>query len=91
MTERLSISLPDDMAAAIREQAEKAGWSVSAWIAHAANVQSERERRIAEGLRATQEFEQEYGPIPEDVRARARRELVEAGVIRPDEAERRAS
>lgn len=90
MTERFSISVPDDVAAMIRREAEAAGWSVSTWVAHAARVQSEHDRLIAEGLAATREFEAEYGLLPPELREQARRELIEVGVISLDETDRRA-
>lgn len=85
MTERLSISMPDDVAAEVRDLAAAAGVPVSAWIVEAAKGKSEHQRRIAEGLAATREFEAEYGKITEEERAQARAELIAAGVLRIEE------
>jgi len=63
--ERLSISLPPDLAADIREAAEAAGWTVSVWVMNAA-----RDRLIRDRSHDARERELEFwemvGPIPEE-------------------------
>lgn len=84
LTERLSISVPDVVAVMIRARADRAGWSVSTWIANAARVQAENERLIAEGLAASNEWEAEHGAFTEEELAQADTELLAAGVLRDE-------
>jgi hypothetical protein len=74
---RLSISLPAGVEESVRQAAEEAGLSVSAWLARAA----ERAARLEAGRRAISEFEAEHGPIPQEGLDWADRVLREHGVI----------
>jgi hypothetical protein len=76
---RLSISVPPELAAQIRDAAAEAGVSVSTWLARAA----EHAAKIQAGRRAVREYEAEHGPLPEAERREARRFLREAGILPP--------
>jgi hypothetical protein len=65
--ERLSISLPPDLAADIREAAEAAGWTVSVWVLHAAEDRLARDRSRRKRSKALEELLADVGPIPEEV------------------------
>lgn len=69
--ERLTVSLPDDLASAIRAAADADREAVSTWVADAA-----RRRLAAEGLREViAAWEREHGTITEAELAEARRRL----------------
>ncbi len=76
---KFTISVPEEIDAAIRQAAEAEGLPVSAWIAQAAAKAADERTRLAEGRAAVAEFEAEYGPIPAEARERARRRLAELG------------
>lgn len=78
---RLSISVTPEVENAIRRAAEQAGLTVSAWLARAA----EHAAKIEDGRAAVREFESEEGAFTAEERHQARRELIEDGVIQPDE------
>ena len=62
--ERLSISVPDELASSIRAAANDEGSTLSAWIAHAAETQL----KLAGARRLIAEWETEHGVItPEEV------------------------
>jgi hypothetical protein len=70
-TERVTVSLESDLAAAIREAAEADHENVSAWIATAA-----RRLLAARGLRqVVEEWERTQGAFTDDEIAEARRRL----------------
>jgi hypothetical protein len=79
--QRLSISVPPDLEAQIRDAAAEAGVSVSTWLAHAA----EHAAKTQAGRRAVREYEAEHGPLPEEERREARRFLREAGILPPED------
>lgn len=79
--QRMSISLPPEVAEIVRQAAARAGKSVSAWLADAAVERAEHEAGLADGRAAMAEYEAEYGPLPEELRAKVRAELIELGVI----------
>lgn len=80
--ERMSISIPDRLAATIRAQAEAAGETVSAWATRALAERAEHDARVAEGLAAMAEHEAATGrQFTEEELAAARQELINAGVI----------
>jgi hypothetical protein len=81
MTERLSISLPDDVAAMIRAHADKAGWSISTWIVNAARLQAENDRLIADGLAASNQWEAVHGQLTEEELEQADNEFLAAGAV----------
>lgn len=87
---RLSVSLRPEVEERIREAAESAGLSISAWIAQAA----ERAAIVAAGRRAIRQFEAEHGPPPEEAIEWADRVLRELDDRRhdasPDPRPRRA-
>ncbi|MBO0842260.1 MAG: hypothetical protein J2O46_03680 [Nocardioides sp.] len=71
---KLAITVAPDVYDGIKEQAEREGVSVSAWVTEAA-----RDRlKIIEGLAAVAEWEAEHGALSEDELARADAELAEA-------------
>ncbi|MGH8906619.1 MAG: hypothetical protein ACRD0K_08905 [Egibacteraceae bacterium] len=70
-TERVTVSMEADLAAAIREAAEADRENVSAWIAAAAT-----RRLAARGLRqVVEEWERAHGALTHDEIAEARRRL----------------
>jgi hypothetical protein len=62
-TERVTITLDEDVLAYARERAEAEGLSLSAWLNRAAA----HTRRVEEGRRAVAETLKELGPISPDV------------------------
>jgi hypothetical protein len=81
---RLSVSVPVDLAADIREAAEAAGWSVSVWLVRAAEDRLELERQEHRQSRALDELLERVGPIPEEVRLEVDEFLERSGVLDPD-------
>ena len=59
---KLAISLPADLAGAIKAAAEKERVSVSGWLAEAASRRLRRRRAV----QAIKEYEAEFGEISED-------------------------
>jgi len=80
-TRSTPLYLGDELRAQAERAAEDAGLSLSAWVREAIAARLGHEARIAAGLAAVREFEQDHGPIPTQVEAIARRELEDAGVI----------
>jgi hypothetical protein len=56
---KLSIALDEDVAAAARRAAERAGMSMSSWLSRAAAHAA----RIEDGLQAVDEWELEHGSL----------------------------
>jgi hypothetical protein len=69
--ERFSLTMDPHLGAAVRQAAERAGLSVSAWLSKAA---AERVRNEALGF-ALERWEEEYGPITEEELDDAREEM----------------
>jgi len=63
----MSVSFDRKLAKLIRREAKRAGMSVSAWVARAA----EGEARLAAAARLQEEWEAEHGPITDEELARA--------------------
>lgn len=85
--EKLSVSLPDIVAARARRAAERAGVSLSAWLADAAEVAAD----LAEARVAAQEYAARFGePDPAELRE-IRSQLAEAGVGAPESQEEAAA
>jgi hypothetical protein len=59
MVTKRSISMPDDVAAAVELAAREDGLSFSAWLSAAA----ERQLRVRQGLRGVAAWESEAGPL----------------------------
>ncbi len=78
---KFTISVPEEIDAAIRQAAEAEGLPVSAWIAQAAAKAADERTRLAEGLAAVAEWEAEHGAFTDAERADAHEELVELGVL----------
>jgi hypothetical protein len=78
---RLSISVPPEVADAIRTAAEASGLAVSEWLARTAE-----QAAIADGLAAVAEFEADDGALADAERAEARQALIDTGVIPPQRA-----
>jgi predicted transcriptional regulator len=60
---KFTISLPDELDRTVRNAAEAAGLSVSAWLAQAAARMVAEQATVADGRAALQEFVAEHGPI----------------------------
>jgi hypothetical protein len=69
--ERFSLTMDPKLGAAVRQAAERAGMSVSAWVSKAA---AERVRNEALGF-ALERWEEENGPITEEELDDAREEM----------------
>jgi hypothetical protein len=82
---KLSISVPPEIEATIKAAAAGEGKLVSAWLAEAAVEKARLAARHAEARAAARElvaeYEGEHGPLPEESRQRARRFLVETGLL----------
>lgn len=66
MVVKRSVSLSDDVAAAVEVAAREDGVSFSAWLSNAA----ERQLRVRQGLRGVAAWEAEAGPLtPEEIAA----------------------
>ena len=81
---KLSVSVPEEVAAAAAEAAEAAGVGLSAWFSDAARERLDRIQRIDVGFRAAQslvlDYEAEHGPISQDVHDWANEVLVATGL-----------
>lgn len=75
----MSISVTPEIEVAIRKSAERAGLTVSAWLARAA----EHVAKIEDGHAAVTEFEAHHGTFTVEEHHLARRQLVEDGVLAP--------
>lgn len=81
--EKLSVSLPDIVAARARRAAERAGVPLSTWLAEAAEVAAD----LAEAQAAAQDYAACFGePDPAEL-AQIRVQLAEAGVGVPEAVE----
>jgi hypothetical protein len=82
---KLSISVPPEVEEIIKAAAAEEGKPVSAWLAEAAVAKAQAAARQAQGRAAARElvaeYESEHGPIPDESRARARRFLIELGLL----------
>jgi hypothetical protein len=80
--EKMSVSVPEAVAEAIRAAAGAAGLTVSAWMTRAAREQAELEVRLAGGRAAAHslvvEYEAVHGPITAQTHARVEAFLDEA-------------
>ncbi len=65
--EKLSVSLDADLVERGREAAEEAGLSFSAWVAQG----MARQLKIRDGLRAMEQWQEEFGPFTDEEIARA--------------------
>jgi len=81
--EKLSVSLPDVVAARARRAAERAGVPLSAWLAEAAEAAAD----LAEAQAAAQDYAASFGePDPAELE-QIRAQLAEAGVGAPEPQE----
>lgn len=82
---KLSISVPPEVAETIKAAAAEEGQPVSAWLAEAAVEKARTAALYAAGRAAAQElvaeYESEHDKLPEESRQRARRFLMEAGLL----------
>ncbi len=69
--EKLSVSLGADLVERGREAAEEEGLSFSAWVAQAMG----RQLKLRDGLRAMEEWQEEFGPFTDEEIARADEKL----------------
>jgi hypothetical protein len=81
--EKLSVSLPDIVAARARRAAERAGVPLSAWLAEAAEAAAD----LAEAQAAAQEYAARFGEPDAGELAQIRSQLAEAGVGAPESPE----
>lgn len=65
--EKLSVSLDADLVERGREAAEEEGLSFSAWVARG----MARQLKIRDGIRAMEQWQEEYGEFTEEEIARA--------------------
>lgn len=69
--EKLSVSLDADLVERGREAAEEAGLSFSAWVAQG----MARQLKIRDGIRAMEQWQEEYGEFTDEEIARAEEKL----------------
>jgi len=81
--EKLSVSLPEPVAARARRTAARAGLSLSAWLAEAAEAAVE----LAEARAAVDEYAARFGEPDPDELAEIRVQLARAGVGMPESPE----
>jgi len=79
-TERLSLSLRPEIAAAVREAAKASGKTISGWVE---DVVADIARRQA-GRAAMAEYQAELGAFTAQERAQARRVLADLGIVGAD-------
>jgi hypothetical protein len=77
VAERLSVSLSEESAAAVRKAAADAGMSVSGWVERTVGSIARRQA----GLRAMDEYQAEHGAFTPEEREQARRTLRELGLL----------
>jgi hypothetical protein len=75
--------LGDELRARAEAAARADGVSLSAWVEYAIAEKLADRERLIDGLAAFRQIEADLPPIPAEVREAARRELEEAGVLRP--------
>src|SRR5215468_3536870 len=78
--EKLSVSMPDMVAARARRAAERAGVPLSAWLAQAAEAAAD----LAEAHSAAEEYAARFGEPDPDELVEIRTQLAAAGVGRPE-------
>ncbi len=81
--EKLSVSLPDIVAARARRAAERAGVPLSAWLAEAAEMAAD----LAEARAAADTYAERFGEPDPDELALIRTQLAAAGVGVPEPQE----
>lgn len=81
--EKLSVSLPDIVAARARRAAERAGVPLSAWLAEAAEAAAD----LAEAHAAAQDYAARFGEPDAGELEQIRTQLAEAGVGAPESHE----
>ncbi|SDX20306.1 hypothetical protein SAMN05421504_102648 [Amycolatopsis xylanica] len=81
--EKLSVSLPDIVAARARRAAERAGVPLSTWLAEAAEAAAD----LAEAQAAAAEYVARFGEPDAEEAAEFRAKLAEAGVGQPESLE----
>jgi predicted transcriptional regulator len=85
-TKKITITIPEDAVARLKEFAEETGVPLSTYIAQLV----EHEIRIRDGLAALREWEAEDGPLTEEELAAARAELEKAAAHARARAPKRA-
>ena len=78
--EKLSVSLPDIVAARARRAAERAGVPLSTWLAAAAEAAAD----LAEARSAAEEYAARFGEPDLDELAQIRVQLADVGVGKPE-------
>ncbi|HEX7307407.1 hypothetical protein [Lentzea sp.] len=81
--EKLSVSLPDIVAARARRAAERAGIPLSTWLAEAAETAAD----LAEAQAAAQDYAAQFGEPDAGELSEIRAELAAAGVGAPESPE----
>ena len=81
--EKLSVSLPDIVAARARRAAERAGVPLSTWLAEAAEAAAD----LAEARCAADEYAARFGEPDPDELAQIRAQLADVGVGKPEPPE----
>jgi hypothetical protein len=81
--EKLSVSMPDIVAARARRAAERAGVPLSTWLAQAAEAAAD----LAEAHSAAEEYAARFGEPDPDELAEIRPQLAATGVGRPESPE----
>jgi hypothetical protein len=86
--QKLSISVPPEVAETIKAAAAREGVPVSAWLTQAAVEKAQLDARNAEGraaaLEMVAEYEKEHGPISDEERNRTHEFLRGLGLLDPE-------
>jgi hypothetical protein len=87
---KLSVSMPEEIAGAVAEAAQRDGLSLSAWLTRAAQAQLVARPDWGAAVRAAEELHEEsvamHGPISPEGRAWVDAVLDDIGLTRPDRA-----
>jgi hypothetical protein len=92
---KLSISVPSEVEDLVKSGAAEKGQSVSQWMAEAARHWARSEAQRAEALAAAQEvleeYEAEFGPLPQEAVERVDRFIAEHGLLEEGDDKRAAA
>jgi hypothetical protein len=86
---RVSITIAPDLDEAMRDAAEREHKTISAWVGEAIGEKLERRKQDREAR--LREFDEWWGPIPEDIARQADEDMFRLGLITREEFERGAS
>lgn len=80
----MSITLAPELDHAMREAASKRQETISAWVAGAIEARLQQEREDIETR--LREFDEWWGPIPEDIAREVDEEMIRKGLLKREDA-----